>query len=69
MTIELPAGVERELRDLAVTQSRDVGELVKEAVLQYLALEDLALVHAIEEGEATELVGREEVFGLLGNTE
>lgn len=36
MTIELPATVERELRDLAMTQSRDVDEIVEEAVRQYL---------------------------------
>jgi len=36
MTIELSATVERELRDLAMTQRRDVGEIVEEAVRQYL---------------------------------
>jgi len=36
MTIELPATVEKELRHLAVVQSRDIGELVEEAVRQYL---------------------------------
>ncbi|MEP9410337.1 MAG: hypothetical protein HRF42_02865 [Candidatus Brocadia sp.] len=29
------------------------------------AIEDVALVHAIEEGESTELVQREEIFKLL----
>ncbi len=46
MTIELSAIVERELRDLAVTQSRDVGEIVEEAVRQYLeasAITDLGV--------------------------
>lgn len=36
MTIELSASIERELRNLAVLQSRDVCELVEEAVRQYL---------------------------------
>ena len=36
MTFELPANVEKELRDLAEVQSREVPELVEEAVRQYL---------------------------------
>ena len=36
MTIELPETIERELRDLARIQSRDVIEIVEEAVRQYL---------------------------------
>jgi predicted transcriptional regulator len=36
MTIELSASIERELRNLAVLQNRDVCELVEEAVRQYL---------------------------------
>jgi hypothetical protein len=36
MTFELPASVERELRDLAEVRSRQVPELVEEAVRQYL---------------------------------
>lgn len=36
MTLELPANVERKLRDLAEVRSREVPELVEEAVLQYL---------------------------------
>jgi hypothetical protein len=36
MTFELPASVERELRDLAEVRSREVPELVEEAVRQYL---------------------------------
>lgn len=36
MTFELPASVERELRDLAEVRSRKVPELVEEAVRQYL---------------------------------
>lgn len=37
MTIELSATIERELRDLAMIQGRDVSEIVEEAVRQYLA--------------------------------
>lgn len=36
MTIELPAGVENELRDLADQQQRTVETLVEEAIRQYL---------------------------------
>ncbi len=36
MTIELPASVERELRTLAVTQSRDIGEILEEAIRLYI---------------------------------
>lgn len=36
MTFELPASVEKELRDLAEVRSRQVPELVEEAVWQYL---------------------------------
>jgi len=36
MTFELPASVERELRDLAEVRSREVPELIEEAVHQYL---------------------------------
>lgn len=36
MTFELPASVERELRDLAEIRSRQVSDLVEEAVRQYL---------------------------------
>ena len=36
MSIELPATVEKELRDLAVVQKRDVGDIATEAVRQYL---------------------------------
>lgn len=34
MTIGLPASLEKELEHLAVTQGRDLGELVEEAVRQ-----------------------------------
>ena len=38
-------------------------DLIHDAVEQ--ALEDVALLRAIEEGEGTELIEREEVFGIL----
>jgi hypothetical protein len=38
-------------------------DLVREIVEE--ALEDLALARAIEEGESSEVVGRDHVFGLL----
>ena len=38
-------------------------DLLQEAIAQ--ALEDMALARAIEEGESSELIGREEVFNLL----
>jgi hypothetical protein len=52
MTIELPATVEKELRDLAVTQSRDVGELVVEAVRQYLEASAITDLDAADVAEA-----------------
>ena len=44
MSIELPIGVEEQLRGLAATQGRDVVELVEEAVRQYVeaAITDVA---------------------------
>jgi predicted transcriptional regulator len=36
MSVELPASVEKELRDLAVVQSRDISDLVEEAVRHYI---------------------------------
>lgn len=44
MTVELPAGAEKELEQLAVVQHRDISELVEEAIRQYLeaaAINDL----------------------------
>lgn len=45
MTVELPANVEKELRDLAALQRRAVGQVVEEAVRLYLeaaAITDLS---------------------------
>ncbi len=51
MSIELPIGVEEQLRGLAATQGRDVVELVEEAVRQYLeaaAITDVAVDEAAD---------------------
>jgi hypothetical protein len=56
-----------ELKDLIKAALIEVLEerqdLIHEAIAQ--ALEDLALARAIEEGESSELIRREEVFDLL----
>lgn len=58
MTIELSATVEKELRDLAVAQSRDVGEVVEEAVWQYLEAAAITDLDAADVAETqVELVG------------
>jgi predicted transcriptional regulator len=36
MTIDLPSVVEKQLRDLAKRQNRDIAELIEDAVRQYL---------------------------------
>ena len=36
MTIDLPSVVEKQLRDLAKRQNRDVAELIEDAIRQYL---------------------------------
>ncbi|HEX9440717.1 MAG TPA: hypothetical protein VF909_13605 [Roseiflexaceae bacterium] len=66
---------------MAVTLSDEtrLKALLKEALVEVLeqrrewfstlvaeALEDIALVQAIKEGEATEIVSRDEIFDLLG---
>lgn len=66
---------------MAVTLSDEIRlkALLKEALVEVLeqrrewfsalmaeALEDIALVQAIKEGETTEIVSRDEIFDLLG---
>ena len=66
---------------MAVTLSDEtrLKALLKEALVEVLeqrrewfstlmveALEDIALVQAIKEGETTEVVSRDEILGLLG---
>jgi len=51
MTIELPARVEEELRVLAVTQSRDMGEILEDAIRLYIeasAITDLGAAEVAE---------------------
>jgi hypothetical protein len=69
--------------DMETSLSHDqLKDLIKAAVAEVLeerrdllhqaveeALEDVALARAIEEGESTELVGREEVFKLFEGQE
>jgi len=60
--------------------ARHLKDLVKEAVAEALeqqksylydvvaeALEDIAMAHAIREGDQGDFVSREEVFSILGN--
>ena len=51
MSIELPVGVEKQLRTLAARQGRDVGVLVEEAVRQYL---EAAAITDVDAGEVAE---------------
>lgn len=67
MTIELSATVERELRDLAMMQSRDVGEVVEEAVRQYL---EASAITDLDPGQIAEaqakLMGELQDFRQMG---
>lgn len=65
MTIELPARVEEELRVLAVTQSRDMGEILEDAIRLYIEASAITDLGAAEVAEtqvalAGELRGIEE---------
>ncbi len=64
---------------VTVSDETQLKALLKEALIEVLeqrrewfsailveALEDIALVQAIKEGEATEIVSRDEIFDLLG---
>lgn len=48
MNFELPASVEEELRALAVTQSRDMGEILEEAVRLYIEATNITDLDAEE---------------------
>jgi len=48
MTIELAANVERQLRELAMSQRREIGALVEEAIRQYLEGEAITDLTAAE---------------------
>lgn len=52
MSIELPIGVEEDLRSLAATQGRDVAALVEEAIRQYLEAAAITDVEADEVADA-----------------
>jgi predicted transcriptional regulator len=52
MTIELPGGIEDQLRSLARRQGRDVRTLVEEAVRQYIDAAAITDLDANEVGEA-----------------
>lgn len=51
MSIELPIGVEEQLRTLAASQGRDVRVLIEEAIRQYL---EVAVITDVDEGEVAE---------------
>src|SRR5436305_10483479 len=52
MSIELPAQVEEQLRNLAARQKRDIGSLVGEAIRQYLEAEAITDLDAADVAEA-----------------
>jgi len=54
MTIELPARVEEELRVLAVTQSRGMGEILEDAIRLYIEASTITDLAAAEVAEAQE---------------
>lgn len=62
----------------AITESGKLKELFKQAIIEAMeekkdvvhdllveAMEDLAMIHAIQEGEETEPASRDEVFQIL----
>jgi predicted DNA-binding protein len=58
VSIDLPVGVENELRNLAEKQGRDVRALVEEAIRQYLVSVAITDLDATEVAETqTALVG------------
>ena len=51
------------IKDALVEVLEERQDLLRDAIAQ--AIEDMALARAIEEGESSELIKREEVFDLL----
>jgi hypothetical protein len=51
MSVEISASTEKELRAMAVIQSRDLGDLVEEAVRQYLEAAAITDLDALSVGE------------------
>ncbi|HWM94524.1 MAG TPA: hypothetical protein VN493_27460 [Thermoanaerobaculia bacterium] len=73
MTFELPASVEKELRDLATVRSREVEEIVEEAIRFYLEAASITDVSSVDVAEAQmkltgELRGISEWTGDVGET-
>lgn len=51
MSIDLPSVVEEQLRDLAKRQNRDIADLIKDAVQQYL---DAAAITDLDPNQVAE---------------
>ncbi len=51
MTIDLPSAVEEQLRELAKKQNRDIGDIIKDAVQQYL---DAAAITDLDANQVAE---------------
>jgi predicted transcriptional regulator len=62
MSVEISASIEKELREMAVIQSRDLVDLVEEAVRQYLEAASITDLQASDVGEAQIVL-----VGELGN--
>ncbi len=58
---------ERKIKELMKEALVEVLEDRKEVIYDILSevVEDIALVHAIRQGEGTEVVSKKEVFGIL----
>ena len=69
MTVELPASIERELHDLAVVQSRDISELLEEAVRLYLEAAAITDLDSAQVGEAQVALAGELRGGDIGGFE
>jgi len=51
MTIELPATIEEQLKNLALKQGRDLGALVEEGLRQYIEFTAITDLDATDVGE------------------
>ncbi len=61
MTIELPASVEEQLRDLAARQGREIRALVEEAIRQYLEWSTITDVDASDVAETQSALPHEQL--------
>jgi predicted transcriptional regulator len=59
MSIDLPSGVEAQLRALAAQQGRQLPEIVEEAIRQYIEASSITDVDAREVAETQEALVRE----------